>query len=507
MGRVGSVEDVTERRQAEAQLRRSEERYRLLAEHSTDLISKHAKDGVYRYASPACRALLGYEPEELIGRNSAEFIHPEDMAGMCQAHASFAEPLHIDTLSCRMRRKDGSYIWFETTSKAIPEPGRPDGVEVIAVSRDITARRLAAEKLQASESLMRAILDTAPDGIITVNERGTIELFNPGAERLFGYRAEEVLGQDVGILLPDIYACASVDFGRSAEIFRQKISRTREVIGRRKDGTTCELELRAGETIIGGRSIFTGILHDVSQRRRTEQMLRESEKLAATGRIAARVAHEINNPLAGIKNSFLLLKDAIGPEHRYFSYVARIENEIARIARIVRQMFDLCRPDQVTLDEVDVGETIRDVVALLGTIAPERNVTIELSTDRLYQRVRLPEDSIRQVLYNVVINAIEASPEGGRVRVDAAIVDGSLRLEVRDDGAGIPPELLAHVYEPFFTTKRGAGAAGLGLGLSISRGIVEWLGGTLNFESSNEQGTLFRVVLPISPPSTSELRA
>ncbi len=276
------------------------------------------------------------------------------------------------------------------------------------------------------------------------------------------------------------------------------------MIGRRKDGTTCELELRAGETLIAGRSIFTGILHDVSQRRRTEQMLRESEKLAATGRIAARVAHEINNPLAGIKNSFLLLKDAIGPEHRYFSYVARIENEIARIARIVRQMFDLCRPEELSLDEIDLVATIHDVVALLGTIAPQRNVTIEVSTAGLQQRLQLPEDSIRQVLYNIVINAIEASPEGGRVRIDAGVVDGSLWLDVRDDGAGIPPEVRAHVYEPFFTTKRGTGAAGLGLGLSISRGIVEWLGGTLDFEVCNGQGTLFRVVLPVSPRLPSE---
>jgi two-component system, NtrC family, sensor kinase len=502
MGRVGTVEDITDRRQAESQLRRSEERYRILAEHATDLISKHAPDGTYLYASPACRDLLGYEPEELVGRSPLEFFHPDELATICQSHPSFGQHGTIDVMSYRMRRRDGAYVWFETISRTIPDPSHSGGEEIIAVSRDITARRQAADRLRANEARMRGILDTAIDGIITVDESGRIELFNRGAEQLFGYSADEVLGKPIRMLLPDDCACAASDHVWSAAQFRQKIADSKEVLGRRKDGTLCELEMRAGETVVDGRSIFTGIVHDVSQRKRTEKLLRENEKFAAAGRIAARVAHEINNPLAGIMNSFLLIKDAIPRNHAYFGYVARIENEITRIARIVRQMFDLYRPSRISVCEVDVGETIRDVVALVGTIAPGRQVKIEVRADAEVARVRLPEDPVRQVLYNIIVNAIEASPVGGQVLVQASRVGDQLCVEVFDHGEGISPEVRAQIYEPFFTTKNETpGAGGLGLGLPISRSIIEALGGTLDFESSPRDGTVFRILTPIGEQS------
>src|SRR5262249_5137924 len=159
------------------------------------------------------------------------------------------------------------------------------------------------------------------------------------------------------------------------------------------------------------------------------------------------IAHEINNPLAGIKNSFLLVKDAIPRNHDYFSYVARIESEIDRIARIVRQMFDLYRPDHVILRESALGDTIRDVVALLSTTAPASRVKLQVDTERVGGPVRLPEDSVRQVLYNVIVNAIEASPPGGTVGVTAALNDDGVEVLVSDQGSGIPAGLKSQIYE------------------------------------------------------------
>jgi two-component system, sporulation sensor kinase A len=370
LGRVGTVEDITDRREGEQQLRRGEERYRMLAEHSTDMISKHAPDGVYLYASPACRALLGYEPEELIGRSAYDFFHPEDLAAIRELRGSIAQPFGSTTMVYRIRRKDGQYIWFETVSKSIADPGIAGAARIIAVSRDI------------------------------------------------------------------------------------------------------------------------------SERKRTQKMLHENEKLAATGRIAARIAHEINNPLAGIKNSFLLVKDAIKPDHAYFNYVARIESEIDRIVRIVRLMFDLYRPDPVDACEIDLGDVIREIAALLGTTAPARDVKLDVDVSGVTEPVRLHEDSIRQILYNIIANAIEASPVGGVVTVRASLENAVIDIFVADPGEGISENLRSQIYEPFFTTKHECGTGGLGLGLSISRGIVEAMQGTLDFECSPGQGTVFHISVP-----------
>lgn len=243
---------------------------------------------------------------------------------------------------------------------------------------------------------------------------------------------------------------------------------------------------------------------DITDWKRKRQQLLESEKLAATGRIAARIAHEINNPLAGILNSFLLVKDAIPESHPHFKYVERIEREIHRIARIVRQMFDLHRPNQPTRRSVDLKALLDDVVSMIEIVAQPRAVGIEVDTSMAVGRLETPEDPLRQVLYNVAINAVEASPPGEVVRIFAAPAAGGLVLCVQDQGPGIPQELESQVYEPFFTTKDGLATGGLGLGLSISRAIVESFGGSIDFECPPGRGTIFRIHIPYSSAETRD---
>jgi two-component system sporulation sensor kinase A len=498
LGRIGTVEDITDRCVAEHELRVSEERYRMLAEHATDIISTHGPDAACRYVSPACRTVLGFEPDEIVGKLPKELVHPDDWERVMAASGPQGSPFMTSTLTYRCRHKDGHYVWLETLWKAIPDPLRAEhATNIVALSRDVTLRRQAAERLQASEARLRAILDTASDGIITIDESGTIEQFNPGAEKLFGYRAEEVLGQRIQSILMDAVDVDHAERARRPGVFRRPLARTRGVVGRRKDGSQVELEISVGEAVIAGRSVFTGILHDVSERIRTERRLRENEKLAATGRIAARVAHEINNPLAGIKNSFLLLRDTIPASNPYFHYVTRIETEIDRIARIVRRMFDLHRPAHVTLGYIDVQATLRDLAALLASVAQQHQVTLEICAEEATDSVRLSEDSFRQVLYSVIVNAIEASPAGGVVKIVARGVPAGLDVFVIDQGPGIPAEIQPQVYEPFFTTKSQLTTGGLGLGLSIARGIVEAMCGTLEFHSESERGTTFHIHFPV----------
>jgi hypothetical protein len=212
------------------------------------------------------------------------------------------------------------------------------------------------------------------------------------------------------------------------------------------------------------------------------------------GQMAAQIAHEINNPLAGIKNSFSLVKDAVPEDHPYYAYVGRIDNEINRIARIVRQMFDLYRPEQDVKNEFQIDRSIHNVVTLLEAAWRENNITIEIDSKPI--TMEMPEGLLRQVLYNILLNAIEASPQGGVVKIMTEVNHEILTLLISDQGAGIPLEVQPRIFEPFFTSKHGS-QKGLGLGLSVSKDIVEKLGGHIDFESEPGKGTLFRIILPL----------
>jgi signal transduction histidine kinase len=231
--------------------------------------------------------------------------------------------------------------------------------------------------------------------------------------------------------------------------------------------------------------------------RKLERERLEDEKQVALGRMAARVAHEINNPLTGIKNSFTLVKRAIPPDHRHYEFVSLIERELDRIARIVRQMFELYRQQGEKISSGNPDDIIRDVAMLLSGNARARQVKLEYETNRTARPVLINEDSLRQVLFAVVQNGIEASPPGGHVRIASVAKGEDLIVTVSDQGPGIPEEYRTRIFEPFFTTKEGLTSGGLGLGLSVTRGLVENLGGNLTFECPPGQGTTFRIVFPI----------
>jgi signal transduction histidine kinase len=244
---------------------------------------------------------------------------------------------------------------------------------------------------------------------------------------------------------------------------------------------------------------------EIAERERAEQALRESErrrveaeKLAATGRLAARVAHEINNPLAGILNCLQLVKAAVPEDHRHHEYAELIEKEIDRIGRIVRQMLLVHRPDQETVQDVHVVETIDQVVAILAPNCRDRRLRVETRADPSEITIRIPEGSLRQILYNLLANAVEASPPGGTIKIGASMLDGgnAVEITVADPGEGIPEDVQDRIFEPFFTTKEGGPSGNVGLGLSISKGIIDSLGGALDFETTPGEGTTFRVVLP-----------
>jgi PAS domain S-box-containing protein len=228
-----------------------------------------------------------------------------------------------------------------------------------------------------------------------------------------------------------------------------------------------------------------------------EKQRAESEKLAATGRMAARIAHEINNPLAGIKNAFLLLKGIMDKDHPHFAYSQRVEKEIDRIAHIVHRMFDIYAPNKAKTEETLVTEVIDEVGSILesSSRAAGVNLVTELSPEPV--KVLMPRGSLNQIVFNLIQNAIEVSEAGGGIRVSTEVQRESVFLRVADGGPGIPDEIGNQVFEPFFTTKDEGGTGGLGLGLSVSKGLVEAVGGSISFSNNAEGGTTFTVKIPL----------
>jgi len=252
------------------------------------------------------------------------------------------------------------------------------------------------------------------------------------------------------------------------------------------------------QLLLHNEKLETVVKERTTQIMELERQRMENEKLAASGRMAATVAHEINNPLSAIKGGFLLIKDSIPEDNKYYDYVGMIEKEIDRIARIVKQMFNLSRPYQGKISEFNAISVIRDVITMLDKIGSEQCVTITFSGHEDMLKVTISEDHFRQLLYNIIKNGIEASSEGGSVEVRAKSMDSRLNVIVSDLGEGMSDDVRSKIFDPFFTTKSKYSDSGLGLGLATTKVIAEAMGGSLDCISEKDKGTAFTLDLPIN---------
>lgn len=239
-----------------------------------------------------------------------------------------------------------------------------------------------------------------------------------------------------------------------------------------------------------------------------EKHRRHIEKLAAMGELAAGIAHEINNPLAGIRNGFTLIKQGLQPEHQHYELLELIDSEIDRISSFVHRMYQLYKRAPVTATDLVVEKMLNDVAYLLEPIAKEHQVAIEIESAKGPTHVRLPEGELKQIFFNLIRNAIQASSAGQKVHVQVCeleelptgtpVESGSVDwvgIRVIDHGTGISDKVLPHIFEPFFTTKKKQ-REGMGLGLSVTQNLVESFGGRIEVQTNRGQGSTFLVVLP-----------
>ncbi len=516
----------------------SEERYRALFDDNPSMYFTIDAQGTVLSVNRYGAEELGYRAEELVGSSVLQVFHPEDrQAVLQQVQLCLQTSPRTSYWELRKIRKDGSLLWVGEFARALQSP--TGEWLILIVCEDITGRKQAEREirrlneeleqrvaartraLQESETKFRTLAEMATAGIF-IFCREQVRYVNPAAERITGYAHEELLQMNFRHLIHSGFEIESPAHG-SGELPQAR----HELRILAKDGHAKWIDFTTSPIDYQGEAAVLGTALDITDRKRLEEQLHdymedlerlveqrtvrikelerqriETEKLAATGRMAARIAHEINNPLGIIQTACQLVSRAVPEGHRHYHHLGTIHKEIDRIAQIVRQMLDLHRPHREAPRPFHVEETIGEIVALMKPKAQESRVQLQLAVAHTGAPISLPENQLRQVLYNLLLNAVEASPPGGEVCVQVEIAANKLLLAVRDQGAGIPEEIGSRVFEPFFTTKNKSATGGLGLGLAICKSLVESMNGVIEFDSRSGQGTTFRVSVPL--PSRGE---
>ncbi len=339
---------------------------------------------------------------------------------------------------------------------------------------------------------LSAIINTTVDGIIVIDSRGLIEDFNPAAERLFGYTHAEITGQNVSLLMPppfreqhDGYIARYLSTGSAAII-----GVGREVRGRRKDGTVFPMHLSVGEMIVAGERKFTGIVHDLTERVQLEARLRESAALAQLGEMAAVIAHEVKNPLAGIRGVVEVVGGRLPSNSTDAQMMKEVVSRIDSLNVMMKELLVFARPPKPKRVPTDLGALVQVTSDLLKR--DQAIGAVDFSIHGSAPPVPADPEMLKMVFHNLLINAVHAMNDRGRVDIDLQSDAHWACVAVRDTGPGVPPEIRDKIFMPFFTTKK----KGSGLGLPTTKRFVEAHDGRISIQSPPSGGTTVTIELP-----------
>jgi len=371
-----------------------------------------------------------------------------------------------------------------------------------ALREEIATRRRVLQRMQEIEGETRAMIEGAVDAILTMDEHGIVLSANPAAERLFQFRTSELIGRHVSELMPEPHASNHDAYVRSylqtGEAKIIGIGRT--VDAKRRDGSLVPVRLAVSEIRREGGRVFMGTLHDLTQERLLERQLTQAAKLAAMGELAGHVAHEVNNPIGIVSAKVRLLLSGSEPlSEKVQSDLTKIVQQCDRIATLTRGLLGYCRPTDAPKAPLDLRAPLERALGFLETKVQRAGAELvqELEPAPV---ARANGGELEQVFLNLILNAIQAMPEGGRLRVRCGRAERAGRpgseVEVEDSGVGMDEATRLRVFEPFFTTK---GVKGNGLGLAICYGLIQAHDGELDVESTPGQGSVFRVWLPFTP--------
>jgi PAS domain S-box-containing protein len=439
--------------------------------------------------------LFGYPQSEVLGRNVSMLMpfpyHEEHTSYLTRFLATGDAGIIGKGREVTGRRRDGTVFPLHLSVGEMTVGGQR---KFTGMLHDLTERVRLEGQLGSSEARWRAIIDSAVDGIIVIDAHGRVETFNPAAERLFGYSAEEVLGRNVDMLMPspyreehDSYLARYLATGRA-----KIIGIGREVPGLRKDGTTFPLHLSVGQITMHDERKFTGILHDLSGRVEIEGQLREQVALAKLGEMAAVIAHEVKNPLAGIRGAIQVLGDQLSGDGKKAQVLKEIVSRIDALDQMMKDLLLFARPPKPRHAPTDLVPLVTTTAHLLSEDPALKEVDVEVEGSA--PTISADPDMLRIVFQNLLINGAHAMHGKGRIRVAIGAVDSRCQIAFIDSGPGIPTEIREKIFTPFFTTK----TRGSGLGLPTAKRLIEAHNGQIAIDCPPAGGTAVVIRLPIS---------
>ncbi|HLL84771.1 MAG TPA: PAS domain S-box protein, partial [Longimicrobium sp.] len=476
-GIVINTRDTTDRKRMEEALRESEERYRALIENTHDVIL--VLDPVtrtLRYQSPSFARSMGYAPEELEGVDLATLIHPDDVeATLAAIGAAAAEPGSTASAEYRFRHRDGGWRSLETFGRTLAPTSAEQGL--VLNTRDTTERKEAEEALRRSERHFRRLIENGQDNIVIIQADGTMTYQSPSVPRILGYTPDELVGRSAWELV-------------------------------HPDGTEHYLEtVKQPFHDHAGRIVGTvGIARDITERKRTEQALQRAKEEAeranrAKSEFLSRMSHELRTPMNSILGfGQVLARHPLTPEQK--KGVDHILRAGRHLLNLINEVLDIARIESgrqaLLLEPVRAAQVVTEALSLIRPVAVQHGCTLmnDVPTTSPIQ-IRADRQRLTQVLLNLLSNAVKYNP-GGSVTVSCAVHVDRVRIAVRDTGQGIAPEKMDQLFVPF--ARLGAedsGVEGTGLGLALSRPLIEAMGGTIVAESVVGEGSTFTVDLPV----------
>jgi PAS domain S-box-containing protein len=488
VGLRGIAVDISDRKRMEQKLRDSEERFRGIAERSLDGIFELDLEGRVTYVSPSVEPQLGYKPDEVVGTQMESYLPESEIPKIASNMAALMEGMNVLGLEGEMLRKDGTHVSAELNASPIFRDGKIVGVQGIV--RNITERKHAEKALRESENQLRLMADSLPVLISYVDSEERYQFNNKAYEEWFAQPRADMTGRHVKEVAGEPAYCVLRPYLEAA-LSGKKVSFEGEMPYKHGEARYVSATYVPDFDVDGEVKGLFALVTDITERKRMEEELLRSHRMATIGEVAAMVGHDLRNPLTGIATSTYNVRTHLGKriDRETKEMLDIIEQDIGYSDKIVSDLLEYAREPHLELAEASVKSVTRDALAQVKL--PRRVRVVDLTRNQ--PKILLDTQKMKRVFVNIIQNAADAMPKGGTLTIKSAKSHDRLQVAFTDTGTGIPREVLAKLWSPLLTTK----AKGMGFGLPIAKRLVEAHGGSIAVESNLGKGSTFTLMLPL----------